>query len=62
MNSRDVIKALQKDGWYEVNPAGSHKQCQHPTKNGRVTMPHPKRNIPIRALNSMEKQAGIRLR
>jgi predicted RNA binding protein YcfA (HicA-like mRNA interferase family) len=62
MKSRDVIKALQKDGWYEVNQAGSHKQLKHPTKKGRVTVPHPKRDIPIGTLKSIEKQARIKLR
>ena len=62
MNSPDVIKALEKDGWYEVNHAGSHKQFKHATKKGRVTVPHPKRDIPIGTLKSIEKQAGIKLR
>jgi len=62
MNSRDVIKELQKDGWYEVNQVGSHKQFKHATKKGRVTVPHPKRNIPIGTLKSIEKQAGVKLR
>lgn len=62
MNSRDVIKALEKDGWYEVNQTGSHKQFKHATKKGRVTVPHPKRDIPIGTLKSIEKQAGIKLR
>jgi predicted RNA binding protein YcfA (HicA-like mRNA interferase family) len=47
MNSRDVIKALAKDGWYEVNQVGSHKQFKHATKKGRVTVPHPKRGYPV---------------
>ena len=62
MNSRDAIRELRKDGWYEVNQVGSHKQFKHSTKNGRVTVPHPKRNIPIGTLKSIEKQAGIKLR
>jgi predicted RNA binding protein YcfA (HicA-like mRNA interferase family) len=62
MNSREVIKLLQKHGWYEVNHVGSHRQFKHPTKNGRVTMPHPKRDIPRGTLKSIEKQAGIKLR
>lgn len=62
MNSRDVIKALQNDGWYEVNQVGSHKQFKHATKKGRVTVPHPKRDIPTGTLKSIEKQAGIKLR
>jgi len=61
MSSREVIQALQKDGWREVNHEGSHKQFKHPTKRGRVTVPHPKRDIPIGTLKSIEKLAGFRL-
>ena len=62
MDSREVIKELEKGGWYEVNQVGSHKQFKHPVKSGRVTVPHPVRDIPIGTLRSIEKQAGIRLR
>jgi predicted RNA binding protein YcfA (HicA-like mRNA interferase family) len=62
MDSRDIIKQLKRDGWYAVNHVGSHKQFSHPTKKGRVTVPHPKRDIPIGTLKSIEKQAGIKLR
>ncbi|MGB5092996.1 MAG: type II toxin-antitoxin system HicA family toxin, partial [Parvibaculum sp.] len=34
--SRDVIKALEVDGWVEVAQAGSHKPFRHPVKKGRV--------------------------
>jgi len=61
VSSRDVIKALRMDGWYEVNQVGSHKQFAHETKKGRVTVPHPKRDIPLGTLKSIEKQAGIKL-
>jgi predicted RNA binding protein YcfA (HicA-like mRNA interferase family) len=62
MHSREVIKLLQKDGWYEVNQVGSHKQFRHPTKKGRVTVPHPNRDIPMGTLKSIEKHAGIKLK
>ena len=62
MHSRDVIKELKKDGWCEVNQVGSHKQFRHATKKGRVTVPHPNRDIPIGTLKSIEKQAGIKLK
>jgi predicted RNA binding protein YcfA (HicA-like mRNA interferase family) len=62
MHSRDVLKLLLKDGWFEVNQAGSHKQFKHPAKKGRVTVPHPNRDIPAGTLRSVEKQAGIKLR
>lgn len=58
MNSRDVIKALQKDGWYEVNQVGSHRQFKHATKPGRVTVPHPKRDIPIGTSRASKNRPG----
>jgi predicted RNA binding protein YcfA (HicA-like mRNA interferase family) len=60
MNSCELIRELKKHGWYEVNQVGSHKQFKHPTKKGRVTVPHPKRDIPIGTLKSVERQAGIK--
>lgn len=51
-----------RDGWYEVNQVGSHKQFKHATKKGRVTVPHPKRDIPVGTLKSIEKRAGIKMR
>ena len=62
MDSREVIRALTRDGWYEVSQVGSHKQFKHPTKIGRATVPHPKRDIPLGTLRSIEKQVGIKLR
>jgi predicted RNA binding protein YcfA (HicA-like mRNA interferase family) len=62
MSSREVIQRLREDGWFEVAHEGSDKQFKHSTKKGRVTVPHPVRDIPIGTLKSVEKQAGIRLR
>jgi predicted RNA binding protein YcfA (HicA-like mRNA interferase family) len=62
MLSSDVITALRKDGWFEVARKGSHIQFKHAEKPGRVTVPHPKRDIPIGTLKSIEKQAGLKLR
>ena len=62
MDSRDIIRELKRAGWYEVSQAGSHKQFKHATRKGRVTVPHPKRDMPIGTLKSIEKQAGIKLR
>jgi predicted RNA binding protein YcfA (HicA-like mRNA interferase family) len=62
MNSREVIRRLQQDGWFEVAQVGSHKQFKHPVKPGRVTVVYPKRDIPEGTLRSIEKQAGLKLR
>jgi predicted RNA binding protein YcfA (HicA-like mRNA interferase family) len=62
MHSREIISALQRDGWVQVAQKGSHVQFKHPVKKGRVTVPHPARDIPIGTLKSIEKQSGLRLR
>jgi len=62
MNSRDVISILQRDGWFQVAQKGSHIQFKHPTKKGRVTVPHPERDLPIGTLKSIAKQSGMKLR
>ena len=62
MHSRDVIRLLEADGWKEVARKGSHAQFKHPVKKGRVTVPHPKRDLPVGTLRSIEKQSGIRIR
>ena len=62
MKSADVITALKADGWIVANQKGSHVQFKHPTKSGRVTVPHPKRDLKIGTLKSIERQSGLTLR
>ncbi|MER8707996.1 type II toxin-antitoxin system HicA family toxin [Mesorhizobium sp. M1088] len=62
MKGADVIHRLLADGWYEVARKGSHAQFKHKSKPGRVTVPHPKRDIPIGTLKSIEEQSGVKLR
>jgi predicted RNA binding protein YcfA (HicA-like mRNA interferase family) len=62
MNSREIILMLQRDGWVRVAQKGSHIQFKHPTKKGRVTVPHPERDVPIGTLKSIEKQSNLKLR
>jgi predicted RNA binding protein YcfA (HicA-like mRNA interferase family) len=62
MHSREVIAALEAAGWREVARRGSHVQFKHSTLPGRVTVPHPERDIPVGTLRSIEKQSGIRFR
>ncbi|MGY4480670.1 putative RNA binding protein YcfA (HicA-like mRNA interferase family) [Bradyrhizobium sp. USDA 3364] len=62
VRSADIIKALKADGWVQVAQKGSHVQFTHPTKPGRVTVPHPKRDVPIGTFKSIEKQSGLKLK
>ena len=62
MDSRDVLAALRADGWEQVAQKGSHINLKHSTKPGRVTVPHPRRDLPVGTLKNIERQAGIKLR
>lgn len=62
MDSRQIIKLLKQDGWYQVKTTGSHSHFKHPVKKGKVTVPHPKKDFPLKTLISIEKQSGIKLR
>jgi predicted RNA binding protein YcfA (HicA-like mRNA interferase family) len=53
---------LKKAGWYVVRIKGSHHHFAHPVNSGIVTVPHPRKDLPIGTLRSIEHQAGLRLR
>lgn len=61
-SSREIIRLLEEDGWYCVNSVGDHWHFKHRTKPGKVTVTHPVKDIPIKTLKSILKQAGIKLR
>jgi predicted RNA binding protein YcfA (HicA-like mRNA interferase family) len=61
MNSKQVIRLLEKDGWMLKTQSGSHKQFIHPVKPGKVTVAdHGKKEIPPGTLSSILKQAGLK--
>lgn len=60
-SSREIIQALKKDGWFLKNSVGSHKQFAHPVKKGKVTVPDPKKDLPLKTVKSIAEQAGITL-
>lgn len=60
MKSGEIIKRLKADGWQLVHVVGSHHQFKHPVKPGKVTVPHPKKDLPLPTLYSILKQAGLR--
>ena len=61
MRSAKVIKKLEAAGWYEVRVTGSHHHFRHTERSGLVTVPHPKADLPIGTLRSIEKQSGVDL-
>lgn len=61
VSSRDIIRALVADGWQKIAQRGSHIQFKHPVKKGRVTIPHPNKDIPMGTLKSILRQAGLKM-
>ena len=60
MKVREVIKLIEKDGWYLVATRGSHRQYKPPSKPGRVTIAgHPSHDLASGTLNSIFKQAQL---
>jgi len=64
MNSKEVIKKLTEDGWYQLpRKSGSHIQFKHPGKPGRVTVPgHGSKDISIGVIKSIEQQSNLKIR
>lgn len=60
MSSSDVIRLLIDDGWYLDSVKGSHHHFKHPTKKGKITVPHPKKDLPQGTVNAILKQAGLK--
>lgn len=61
MRSRDVIKEIEAAGWFFVRQSGSHRHYRHETRDGTVTVPHPKADIPKGTLKSISRQSGVPL-
>jgi predicted RNA binding protein YcfA (HicA-like mRNA interferase family) len=62
MDSREIIRRLESDGWRLKQIKGSHHHFTHPAKPGKVTVKHPAKDFPLGTLKSIERQSGITLR
>lgn len=60
MDSRTLIRMLTAAGWQEVRVAGSHHTFKHPEHTMILTVPHPKKDLPIGTVNSILKKAGLK--
>lgn len=62
-SSREIINLLLNDGWFECNKiTGSHHTFKHNIKKGKITVPHPKKDLPIGTVKSIIKQAQLNLK
>lgn len=61
MQSREVIARLEKAGWRRVRQRGSHIQFKKDGVAALMTVPHPKKELRIGTLRSIEKASGVKL-
>ncbi len=59
VNSSELIRLVEKDGWVLRRVRGSHHQFKHPEKPGLVTIPHPKKDLPQGTVRNILRQTGI---
>ena len=55
-NSRKIVKRLKDEGFEHVHTVGSHQKFAKGER--RVTVPHPKKDIPMGTARQIAKQAG----
>lgn len=61
MKVREIIRVIEADGWRHARTRGSHRQYNHPSKRGVVTVPgRPNDDLAPGTLNSILKQAGLK--
>ena len=61
-SSKEILRILHTDGWFIVDQRGSHIQLEHPVKLGKITVPHPRKNLKQKTLRTIIKQAGLELK
>jgi len=58
---KDIIKLVEKDGWFIVRTKGSHRQFHHNRKKGTVTIAgKPSVEMNPKTLNRLFRQAGLK--
>ena len=60
MDSR-TIRKLEAAGWRRVRVKGSDHQFRHPNHPNRVTVQHPRKDVPMGTLQSIERQSALKL-
>lgn len=60
LKPREVVRALEKPGFFIHETTGSHVHLKHPDKPGRVTVPYQERfDLPKQIVKSILRQAGL---
>ena len=60
MKYRELVKLLERDGWFWKRSSGSHRIYKHPIKAGTVVLAyHGSKDVPEGTTKSIIKEAGL---
>ena len=60
LKPREVVRALERAGFFVHQTSGSHVHLKHPSKPGRITVPyHEQFDLPKHIVKSIVRQAGL---
>ncbi len=59
MSSDEIINLLKADGWKRAHQKGSLVQFKHALKPGKVTVPHPRKDLALGTAKAILGQGGI---
>ncbi len=57
-NSRKLMQMLKKDGWQLDRVKGDHHTFKRDDKAELISLPHPKRDLPVGLVRSIYRIAG----
>jgi predicted RNA binding protein YcfA (HicA-like mRNA interferase family) len=52
------MRELAKQGWRLVRVRGSHHVFAHPSRRGRIVVPHPKKDLGVGLVAAIRRQAS----
>ncbi len=59
VSSNEIIKKLEAAGWVLARIKGSHRHYKHATNPNLVTVPHPKKDLPLGTVRSIQRTSGV---
>jgi predicted RNA binding protein YcfA (HicA-like mRNA interferase family) len=60
VKSSELVRILQKDGWFVVRQTGSHMIMEHPIKMGKIVCPfHSSQEVGKGLASKILKDAGL---
>ena len=62
MDSSTVINKLELNGWKLARTRGDHWYFRKEGFNRPTCVPHPKKDIPVGTLKTIERQTGIKFK